>query len=211
MTELDHLVVAARTLEEGASYVLDRLDVEPSGGGKHVRMGTHNRLLGLGQGAYLELIAIDPDGGAPFQPRWFGLDNPGVRESLERGPRLIHWVARTDEIERMSSLVDLGAVHPMERGNYRWRITIPADGHLPGDGLVPSLIAWDVPIHPSGALPDSGLRWLGMAGFHPEPGRIRAALGALGLEGSLELHEASEPRLEAQIQTPHGLVVLGRD
>lgn len=210
MAELDHLVVAARTLGEGSSYVLDRLGVEPSGGGKHARMGTHNRLLSLGSGAYLEIIAIDPDGNAPFQPRWFGLDDPAVRESLEAGPRLIHWVARTDDLERdtQASLEPLGAVHAMGRGDFRWRITIPSGGHLPGGGLVPSLIAWDVPMHPSDRLPDAGLRLVGLEGAHPEPARIRAALGSLGLEGTLELRMGSRPKLTAHIQTPRGSLML---
>jgi hypothetical protein len=44
--------------------------------------------------AYLEIIAIDPDGVAPPHPRWFGLDEPALQRALEAGPRLIHWVAR---------------------------------------------------------------------------------------------------------------------
>jgi Glyoxalase-like domain len=176
-------------------------------------MGTHNRLLGLGPGAYLEVIAVDPDAENPSQPRWFGLDNPKMRESLERGPRLIHWVARTDNLERdvRASLEPLGEIHSMERGNYRWRITIPNDGHLPGDGLVPTLIAWDVPQHPSDALPDTGLRLLRLEGKHPEPERIQAALGALGLEGMLEIQDGKAPKLEAHVQTPNGIVMLGRE
>jgi hypothetical protein len=58
---LDHLVVAARTLEEGAAWVTGRLGVSMAPGGKHALMGTHNRLLSLGARAYLEVIAIDPD------------------------------------------------------------------------------------------------------------------------------------------------------
>ena len=35
--------------------------MRPRRGGKHVAMGTHNSLLRLGDGVYLEVIAIDPD------------------------------------------------------------------------------------------------------------------------------------------------------
>jgi Glyoxalase-like domain len=213
MIELDHLVIAARTLQDGHDFVLEKLGVQTQPGGKHARMGTHNRLLGLGLGAYLEVIAVDPDAGAPFQPRWFGLDDPELQTSLEQGPRLIHWVARTDDLERdvSASLEPLGEIHPMERGNYRWRITIPNDGHLPGDGLVPTLIAWDVPQHPSDALPDTGLKLVRLEGTHPEPERIQAALGALGLEHVLEVQQGKIPKLEAHVQTPNGIVMLGRE
>lgn len=62
---LDHLVVAARTLEEGVAYVADTLGIEPAGGGAHPSMRTHNRLFGLWGRAYLEVIAADPDAPAP--------------------------------------------------------------------------------------------------------------------------------------------------
>jgi Glyoxalase-like domain len=212
MIELDHLVIAARTLQEGHDFVLEKLGVQTQAGGKHARMGTHNRLLGLGPGAYLEVIAVDPDAEKPFQPRWFGLDDPKLQSSLERGPRLIHWVARTDDLERdvNASLEPLGTIHTMERGDFKWRITIPNDGHLPGDGLVPTLIAWDVPQHPSDALEDTGIRIVRLKGTHPEPERVQAALGALKLENTLEIRRGDEPRLEAHVKTPNGIVVLGQ-
>ena len=57
---LDHLVISARTLDEGTQFVADTLGVAPAGGGAHPLMRTHNRLLNLWGGAYLEVIAIDP-------------------------------------------------------------------------------------------------------------------------------------------------------
>jgi hypothetical protein len=206
MIELDHLVLAARTLEEGHAFVQDKLGLETQPGGKHERMGTHNRLLGLGPGAYLEVIAIDPDGRTPFQPRWFGLDDPDMRESLESGPRLIHWVVRTDNLERDIDPDLFGVIHPMERGLYRWRITIPPDGHLPGDGCIPTLIQWDVPQHPARALPDHGLRPDQLIIQHPEPERVQAVLNKLG-QPSFRV-EPGEARLEAVINTPSGTCIL---
>lgn len=89
-TVLDHLVVAARTLEEGAAYIERMLGVAMSPGGQHPQMGTHNRLLNLGGGVYLEVLAIDPQGIPPDRPRWFDLDSPALQQRLEAGPALIH-------------------------------------------------------------------------------------------------------------------------
>src|SRR4051812_37960102 len=97
--ELDHLVVAARTLDEGAAWVEERLGVRPLPGGAHALMGTHNALLSLGPGMFLEVLAIDPAAPRPARPRWFSLDTPGMQALLARGPALIHWVDRVPDIE----------------------------------------------------------------------------------------------------------------
>ena len=158
MNELDHLVVAARSLEEGAAWIESRLGVAPVAGGKHVTMGTHNRLLSLGPGLFLELIAVDPDAALPQRPRWFDLDTSQTRERLERGPALIHWVERTDDLDAALRADPMaGEIVPFSRGKYRWRMLLARDGSRPGAGARPTLIQGEGE-HPSGALPESGVR-----------------------------------------------------
>lgn len=200
-------MLAARDLDAGAAWLAERLGVSLSPGGRHGRMGTHNRLLGLDQGFYLELIAIDPAAAAPGRPRWFGLDALVLPEDR---PRLIHWVARCDDIGQELSKCrhDAGEILAMERGDFRWRITVPADGHLPGDGLLPSLIQWDVALHPAQRLPESGCRLMKLEAFHPARGVLRDGLAALGLERHLDVHPGATPELVAYLKTPRGLVEL---
>ena len=156
MRELDHLVVAARTLDEGAAWVSSVTGVATVAGGKHPLMGTHNRLLGLGARRYLEVIAIDPQAPPPGRPRWFALDEPAMRERLARGPALIHWVERTDDLEAaLSTYPEAVEILDASRGDFAWRITVPRDGHLPGGGKLPTLIQWKGP-HPADRLPASG-------------------------------------------------------
>jgi hypothetical protein len=156
-SSLDHVIVAARTLGEGSDWVEARLGVRPVAGGKHPLMGTHNRLLKLGRRVYLEVMAIDPDAPNPGRPRWFALDSPEMVERLEQGPALIHWVVRTEAIEEEARRSpDAIEVLALSRGDYRWKIGVPADGSLPGDGTRPTLIQWEGEAHPAAALPDSG-------------------------------------------------------
>ncbi len=213
MITLDHLVVAARTLEEGTALVENILGVATQPGGKHVRMGTHNRLLNLGGGTYLEIIAIDPEGERPGQPRWFALDSSEMQTRLAKGPALIHWVARTDDIERdaAQSPVALGTIHPMERADLRWRITIPAHGHLPGDGLVPTLIQWDGDDHPTKRLPDSDCRLISLRGWHPRYDSLHLADGIWRIPPCVEigpLESGSQSVLEMAIAAPFGLKIF---
>ena len=56
---LDHLVVAGETIEEASDHIEQALGVSLQKGGKHEKFGTHNRLLGLRNGLYLEAIAVD--------------------------------------------------------------------------------------------------------------------------------------------------------
>jgi hypothetical protein len=152
--EFDHLVVAARTLEEGS---MSRLGAPMVPGGKHALMGTHNRLLSLGHRRFLEVIAIDPGAPAPPRPRWFGLDTPAMKAQLDRGPALIHWVMRTDDIENaLREYPEAVEILQLERGEYRWRIGVPRDGRLPCDGACPTLIQWEGGLHPADRLPESG-------------------------------------------------------
>jgi len=208
--ELDHLVVGAATLADGIEYVAALAGVTPQPGGKHVAMGTHNALMRIGDRAYLEIIAIDPAGTKPPRPRWFDLDDVALQAELAEQPRLVHWVARTTAIERSVAAcpLALGAVLPFERGDYRWRITVPDDGKRPARGIVPALIQWDVPFHPAERLPASGVSIAQFAATHSDPKPVRAALAALGLEDALHVTYDRETRLAAMLRTPRGVVTL---
>jgi hypothetical protein len=213
MIELDHLVLGTADLDNGAAWLERFLGVALSPVGTHLRMGTHNRLLSLGPDCYLELIAIDPAGQEPFMPRWFGLDTRDVQERIASRPRLLGWAARTDQIEVLDRKTGgvLGGVHPMERGNFRWRITIPADGYPVESGLVPSLIQWDVPIHPCQRLPDQQCRFEWMEAAHPNPAKVEYLLDELGLSGKLKLTPTppySGMTMCAYIRTPGGVKTL---
>ena len=214
---IDHLAVAALSLDEGVAWAERVLGVTPPGGGAHPRMGTHNRLLRLGDGCYLEIIAVDPAAAPPYRPRWFALDNPEMHGRLASGPQLVTWIARTDAIEMAAarSPIPLGRIEAMSRGDLEWRITIPADGSLPEGGTMPTVIQWpDDRSHPSSCMPDLGCRLLSLDLGHPHPHRLDAAIDAIGLDRSNGLVSVSGspdgPWLRARLETPSGVVTLGK-
>jgi hypothetical protein len=209
---LDHLVVAARSLDEGAVWLESRLGAATSAGGRHETMGTHNRLLPLGPGRYVEVIAIDPEGRKPARPRWFDLDAAAMQERLARSPSLIHWVARTDDIERAVEATACGHcdVLPFARAAFRWRMALPPSGSLAQDGTAPTMIQWEAGGHPSEFLPDAGCRLEALVLHHPEAPATLRALREAGLDHAEPVEASASGRgLAARIRTPRGIVALG--
>ena len=201
---LDHLAVVCRSLEEGTSYVEAVLGVEMSPGGKHPAMGTHNTLLSLGPGAYLEVIAIDPEAPKPGYPRWFNLDN------YNGPPRIMNWICATDDLDAALDAAPKGAGEPMElsRGDMSWAMAVPDDGVLPFDGAMPALIEWETDAHPNRRLPDHGLRLTRLDVFHPEAEALLAAFPALYNLPQVSVLEGPEKRLIASVSTPEGMRVI---
>ena len=203
---LDHITIVASSLEAGSAFVLQSLGVEPTVGRKHPSMGTHNRLLSLGERAYLEVISPDPDASPISRPRWFGLD----QVSRFFTPRLAAWVASTDDIEA-TALPAMGSVETMSREGHTWKMTLTRDGSIPLSGAVPALIQRSSHVHPASALTDVGLRIRRLQIHHPEPSKVRAALAAIHLspEPEVTILHADACHLVAEIDTPAGAREIG--
>ena len=211
---LDHLVVAARTLAEGVAWCEATFAITPGPGGTHPLMGTHNRLFSIASArfarAYFEIIAIDPAVTPPARRRWFDLDDQALQATLAKGPQLIHWVARCDDIEAIrrdwaEHGVERGAAIAASRetphGLLRWRISVRDDGARLFDGALPTLIEWG-DVHPADAMPASGvtLESLQLGGL-PETLRPRLAIAGVSAGNA-------GPALQARLTTPRGRTVL---
>ena len=214
---LDHLVVAAQTLEAGVAWCEATLGIVPGPGGRHPLMGTHNRLLNIATPAFprafLEIIAIDPQASAPGRPRWFDLDDAALHASLERAPAVVHWVARCDDIDaEVAALARLGiergrvieATRDTPGGRLSWRISVRDDGARLFGGALPTLIEWGG-VHPVDTMPASGATLEALTLRSPDAAPLREALNALGSPVRIE---TEAPALTARLNTPRGAVCL---
>lgn len=218
---IDHLVIVADSLEQGAAWCEATLGVAPGPGGEHPLMGTHNRLLRIATvnypQAYLEIIAIKP-GAIPARPlpsaRWFDMDSAALRKSVAEEPRLVHYVAQVPDVRAaVKALGDQGidrgeviqASRMTPRGLLQWQITVRDDGQRLFDGCLPTLIEWG-DTHPAAGLPDSGLSLHSLALTHPRAPQLQAALQPLDLLGVTV--QDGPPNLCATLLTPRGRVKL---
>lgn len=211
MNRLDHLVIAAETLQQGVDYIRSTLAVEIPEGGVHKTMGTHNHLMQLGNDAYLEVIAINPQAAAPQHPRWFNLDDALMRASLRRQPRLITWVINTPDIKAAehSSEFPIGVPTELSRDALSWQLALTEDGRLLANGLLPYVIQWNIEPHPSASMADMGCRLQSLEIFHNRPDWLHSALTSMGADHLVSIHslpDSETPYLSANIGTSSGTV-----
>ncbi|MBX3621531.1 MAG: VOC family protein [Rhizobacter sp.] len=214
---LDHLFIAAGTLEEGVAWCEATLGITPGPGGRHALMSTHNRLFSIASrafpSAYAEIIAIDPHAPPPGRARWYGLDQPALQAALRQGPQLVHWVARTPHAQaRLAALKSLGldggevlsAERQTPHGWLRWQISVRPDGVPLGAGALPTWITWEG-AHPGDSLPDQGVALQGLS-----LGRVAPEVAsALELPAQVSVSaEGAAPAVRAVLATPQGEVVL---
>jgi len=195
--ELDHFAIAANTLAEATAHVEEALGVPLQPGGEHAVFGTHNRLLGLAEGLYLEAIAIDPEATPERQPRWFDLDR------FEGAARITNWICRSGDLDgTLAALpVDAGAPVSLTRGDLSWQMAVPKSGILPYENIFPALIQWQGP-HPAPRLTQQGCSLRRLVVSHPE---AQALAELLPLDDTRVVFEPGPAALRAEIDTPHGL------
>jgi Glyoxalase-like domain len=228
-SQIDHLVVMASTLDAGVAWCEATLGITPSAGGEHEKYGTHNRLFKIASPkhplAYFEIIAINPaaaTGKCSNVARWFDMDDKALQKAVAQEPRLITFVASTDDIKaarhalRIQEIERGQIVHASRKSNkgtLNWQITVREDGERLFNGCLPTLIQWGKPdateplrLHPRNSLPRSGVTLQSIAISHPSGPKLQAAYEAIGLQGiSIETGPAN---ITASLQTPKGLVQL---
>ena len=212
-TRIDHLVIGAGNLMQGVDYVRNCLGVDMPYGGIHRKMGTHNHLMRLGDGVFLEVITINREIESPNRPRWYGLDDFFIQKQIEMQPTLLTWVVNTGNINELmrQAKFSLGKAELISRGDLSWYFGLPDDGRLLAGGILPYAIEWQTDEHPSANMEDLGCRLHRLEIYHPYSSWIKSAIksiGALNLVKINPLPKNEAPYLIAYINTPNGIKKL---
>lgn len=228
-TQIDHLVVVAKTLDQGVQWCEATFGIAPGLGGEHAQFGTHNRLFKIATPAnplaYLEIIAVNGSAArssnAP-RKRWFDMDDEAMKAAAAVAPRLVHFVASTSDIQAGRTAlraldIERGpavqASRHSRRGLLQWQITVREDGQRLFDGALPTLIQWGkaddadpLRLHPRNSLPRSGVSLQTLAITHPSADKLYLAYEAIGLTGIVI--SAGPANIVATFQSPRGVVEL---
>jgi catechol 2,3-dioxygenase-like lactoylglutathione lyase family enzyme len=91
---IDHVIYATADLDAAAARIERELGLKARGGGRHDGLGTHNRIVPLGDG-YLELLAVADRDEAAASPL-----GQAVLANLERvGDGLMGWAVEVEDVE----------------------------------------------------------------------------------------------------------------
>ena len=208
-SRIDHIVIGAANLISGTNILETKLSTKFSPGGEHQIMGTHNKLLKLQSDIYLEIIANNPDVGNPSRQRWFSLDEARTKEKIQHSPRALCWVLEVDNIENTVKRCGYnpGEILQLSRDDLTWKVTVPSNGKLLENGVLPVLIEWPINQHPSKKLNNSKVSINKISLFHPEPNKINNIISNL-IESDLIRVSEGVSKIELILTTQNGKVVI---
>ena len=201
---IDHLMWGGADLAVAVDLLARRTGCRAQPGGAHPGNGTHNALVGLGLGCYLEIIAPDPE-----QPGSAGL---AAELAAMPQPALRTWAIRTGDLEAVAAEltalgISMGSPRAMSRRTVhgellQWRLLFAHEPTL--GGVMPFFIDWGESAHPTTTLGRECR--LAMLRLTLPRGHVLAGWFA-DIDGVL-VETGPQPGLLALLETPKGRVEL---
>ena len=203
MRIIDHLVICVTDLYEAIDEFSEKCGVPVVYGGQHLSIGTHNALLNIGNGAYLELLAKDPTNPVDA-PGWMGID-------LISKPTFTRWAIKSDNLERDAAILKEvnpamgyifeGSRQKTDGSMLKWGMALPLAEPL--IEVLPFILDWKDSVHPTMDLA-TGCELIGLTISHPEPELVQSVFNQLGISIIVEKNPFAQ--LKAKIKTPRGIV-----
>jgi catechol 2,3-dioxygenase-like lactoylglutathione lyase family enzyme len=168
---IDHVIYATADLDAAAARVEEVLGVAAQGGGRHERIGTHNRIVPLG-GGYLELLAVaDPAEAAGSE-----LGRAVMARIEAAGEGLMGWAVAVDDVAPVAARLGT-EVSTIARAGLAARLTGVVEAMR--EPFLPFFIARDPGVaDPAAGGGAGGIAWLEVSG---DAGRLREWLGGAHL------------------------------
>lgn len=204
---IDHFVYAVPDLEASVDWFEEKLGVRPRMGGKHAQEGTQNAILNVGNGCYLEILAIDPGNTAKNADRWMGVD-------LITKPRLTRWCLKSSDLVRDSrtlkkydpamGVIQAGCRRTVSGKVLSWEMARPLP--TPEVDIVPFMTDWDrSESHPTDDLPEISTL-LDVTLKHPDPDRVKTLF--IDLSISFSVLQGKGQSISIKLRAPQGILTL---
>lgn len=204
---LDHIVYAVSDLDEACRKFEELLGVKPVFGGYHQTQGTKNALVGLGDGQYLELLAIDHTNTQVSAPRWMGIDlftKPQVTRLAMKSSNLERDIPVLQKANSNMGVRSAGSRKTNDGTLLAWDLLMPLAS--PEVEILPFMIDWSgADSHPSDQL-ISKCRLIELVASHPNPREIESTLDELNV--SLTIKQSENISIKAMIECPKGIVEI---
>lgn len=206
MRTIDHLVYCVPNLEKATKELSEKCGSPVVYGGQHLTKGTENTLLNIGNGAYLELLAIDTRNTEIAPLRWMGID-------LIDGPTFTRWAIKTTDLASDTAILKkanpslaetfTGSRKKTDGSTLRWSMALPLSS--PKVEVLPFMVDWKDSVHPTESL-EEGCTLIGLELIHPTPELIQPTITELNID--LVVQKGITPTLKMILDTPNGRITL---
>ena len=154
---IDHVIYGTADLDGAAARFADEFGLAAARGGRHDGLGTHNQLVPLGDGCFIELLGVADREEALRSPLGAALCG-----AVERGDGLLGWAVGVEDLDGCASRLGT-PVSVVGRQGREARLTGVKEALE--EPYLPFFIERDADWHQrsvSGA--SAGLRWIEVAG-----------------------------------------------
>jgi hypothetical protein len=176
--KIDHVIWKAADLDRGAARIAAEYGLSDDGGGRHVGIGTHNRVFPLG-GGYLEVLAVaDPEEAKR---------SPLGQAIVEAPDGLFGWAVAVEDVDAHAARLGLGVIK-IAREDLTARLAGVAEAMA--DRWLPFFIQRDPGIADPGASGEAG----GIAHLDLAADAQRLSMWLGGADLPLRLVDDESPR-----------------
>ncbi|HEV7883907.1 MAG TPA: VOC family protein [Solirubrobacteraceae bacterium] len=166
---IDHVIYGTADLDAAATRVRAQLGLVSVNGGRHDGLGTRNRIVPLGDGSFLELLAVADPGEAKRSAL-----GAALQSAIARGDGLVGWAVAVDDLQPVVERLGTPITHVGRQGKTA-RLTGVAE--FLAEPCLPFFIERDAS-QAAARVDTTGICWIEVAG---DARRVRRWLGGIEL------------------------------
>lgn len=204
--KIDHVILGINDLQRGVDEFSRLTGVRPAFGGAHPGRGTHNAIASLGDGTYVEILAVNP-----AEPRPANDPMAGLAAMTSLTP--IGWALSAADLGGLKkqaeaagiamTQVSPGARKLPDGSTLEW-MTVGVT--QPAHDWAPFFIQWTNPaLQPARTAP-GGCTLTSVTLADPSPDALKTLFSAVGLD--MAITQSEKGRMTVTMQCPKGTVTF---